>query len=331
MFSHFSAGQFLLRLKAADEIRLPVYKGSTLRGGFGYALKEVSCALKHQDCGTCMLRDRCIYLYLFETPPPPDAEMMRLYPTAPHPFIIEPPGDSDRIIRQGEDFGFGLTIVGRALEYLPYFVYAFIRLGERGLGKKKGAFSLEDVSIVSRDGLLSIYQADSVSLKKPDVSSTSRMVEDRCRALNSTQCLSIEFKTPARIKSDGHLTDAPEFHHLIRALLRRLSAFSYFHCDKKLEVDFRGLIERARKVECVSSNLVWRDWERYSSRQKQKMTLGGFVGEMKFAGDLFEFLPLLAWGEVLHVGKAASFGLGKYTLETLNYSSFTRGYGDPDG
>ncbi len=69
MFEHIRIGKFLLRLRALDDLHLPAYKGSTLRGGFGAALKHVACALKRQDCGGCLLRDRCVYLYLFETPP----------------------------------------------------------------------------------------------------------------------------------------------------------------------------------------------------------------------------------------------------------------------
>jgi hypothetical protein len=236
---------------------------------------------------------------------------------------------------------FGLTVVGRALEYLPYFIYAFMRLGETGLGRPvtadgiaacgggvspragsprrtaapRGRFSLEDVCAMSPDGLISIYEAGSQSLKKPAPYPTWGSIKARCEALQSARRLAIHFKTPARIKSDGRLNDAPEFHHLIRSLLRRLSSLSYFHCGGRLELDFRGLIERAHLVKRISSDLQWHDWERYSSRQKQKMTLGGFVGEMMFSGDFREFLPLLVWGEVLHIGKAASFGLGKYTLE----------------
>jgi hypothetical protein len=315
MLSHITVGQLALKLKALDEIHLPKYKGSTLRGGFGYALKEVSCTRKRQDCGTCMLRERCVYLYLFETPPPPDAEIMRLYPTAPHPFIIEPPENGDRVIPQREDFEFGLTVIGRALDYIPYFIYAFIRLGETGLGKGKNKFSLENVSAMSPDGFIPIYNKENQSLKKPDPFPDLPTVDARCESMRSARRLGIEFKTPTRIKSGGHLNDGPEFHHLIRSLLRRLSALSYFHCGRKLDADFKGLIERASQIECVSSDVHWRDWDRYSTRQKQKMTLGGFVGETVFSGDFREFLPLLVWGETLHVGKAASFGLGKYILK----------------
>jgi hypothetical protein len=314
MFSHIDIGQFVLKLKALDEIHLPAYKGSTLRGGFGYALKEVSCALKRQDCKTCMLRDRCVYLYLFETPPPPDTEMMRLYPTAPHPFIIEPPDNGARIVPQGGDFEFGLTVIGRALEYLPYFIYAFLHLGDKGLGSGKGRFVLQDVGAISSNGFKSIYQTQNQSLKKPNPYPTSQTIDALCEGFRSARQINIAFRTPTRIKSEGRLTGEPEFHNLIRSLLRRLSAISYFHCGRKLDMDFKGLIERAHLVERVSSDLQWHDWDRYSSRQKQKMTLGGFLGEATFKGDFWEFLPLLTWGEVLHVGKAASFGLGRYTI-----------------
>lgn len=44
------------------------------------------------------------------------------------------------------------------------------------------------------------------------------------------------------------------------------------------------------------------------------MKLGGIVGEVEYAGDLTPFAPFLAVGEWIHVGKNATFGLGKYTV-----------------
>ena len=42
--SHFKFAQFQFVLRAEDCINLPVYKGSTFRGGFGYVFKKVSGA-----------------------------------------------------------------------------------------------------------------------------------------------------------------------------------------------------------------------------------------------------------------------------------------------
>jgi len=63
--------------------------------------------------------------------------------------------------------------------------------------------------------------------------------------------------------------------------------------------------------------LRWYDWERYSSRQETRMRLGGLVGEVEFEGELAEFLPYLFLGELIHLGKGTSFGLGRYGVEVI--------------
>jgi CRISPR/Cas system endoribonuclease Cas6 (RAMP superfamily) len=45
------------------------------------------------------------------------------------------------------------------------------------------------------------------------------------------------------------------------------------------------------------------------------MVLGGAVGSWTLAGDLAPFWPLLYLGQWLHVGKSATFGLGRYRLK----------------
>jgi hypothetical protein len=322
MFEHFRVGKFTLRLRALSDLHLPAYKGSTLRGGFGQALKQVTCALKRQDSRQCLLSDRCVYVYLFETPPPADAEIMRLYPSAPHPFVIEPPLGTSEVIQRGALLEFGLIIIGKAIDYLPYFIYAFKFLGDRGIGKRQGKFILESVFAASQKGNMLVYESEEESLRRPPLFLTWEDVEGVCKQLEKVNDLSFQFITPTRIKFEGHLVSEPEFHHLMRSLLRRLSTLSYFHCGQKLDLDFQGLIERSRNISRVHSSVHWHDWDRYSNRQKQKMTLGGFVGEVSYHGEFAEFLPLLAWGRVFHIGKAGSFGLGRFEFKeaTLNPS-----------
>ena len=68
--------------------------------------------------------------------------MMRKYTVAPHPFILEPAPDNQRTCEEGEDISFGLTLVGRAIDYLPYFIYALDELGRIGIGKGRGKYEL---------------------------------------------------------------------------------------------------------------------------------------------------------------------------------------------
>ena len=64
------------------------------------------------------------------------------------------------------------------------------------------------------------------------------------------------------------------------------------------------------------SDLQWQDWERYSNRQKTRMTLGGFVGRVTYRGVFQPFWPFLLLGTFVHVGKGAAFGLGQYRIST---------------
>jgi len=56
------------------------------------------------------------------------------------------------------------------------------------------------------------------------------------------------------------------------------------------------------------------DIERYSRRQERRIPMGGLVGSVTYRGPLDEFLPWLALGEHVHVGKNTVFGMGKYRL-----------------
>jgi hypothetical protein len=136
-----------LTLRVQTPIHLPRYKGSALRGGFGIVFKETVCVVEHRDCGRCLLRTRCAYPYVFDTPVPEGATRMRKYPAAPHPFVLLPPLEHKTQYQPGETLTFGCTLIGRGAEYLPYFIYTFERLGTHyGLGKGRGRFALETVS-----------------------------------------------------------------------------------------------------------------------------------------------------------------------------------------
>ncbi len=133
--------------------------------------------------------------------------------------------------------------------------------------------------------------------------------------LHDARTLRLRFLTPTRIRVEGDLQSGLTFGLLARNLLRRVSLLSAVHGRAPLALDFRALVERAEGVETRASTLRWQDWERYSNRQHTKMKLGGFVGEVEYDGEAIrDFLPLLAAGEILHVGAGTSFGLGSYEV-----------------
>lgn len=125
----------------------------------------------------------------------------------------------------------------------------------------------------------------------------------------------VRFLTPARIRVNGDLQTDLSFELLVRNLLRRVSTLAAVHGRGAIELDYRGLIDRAASVKTRSSRLVWWDLDRYSNRQQTKMKLGGFIGEVEYEGEAVEeFLPLLVAGELLNIGTGTSFGLGCYRI-----------------
>ena len=73
---HFKFARFQFLLTAIDRLCLPEYKGSTLRGGFGYAFKKVVCALRTKKCPDCLLKEKASILTFLRTPPPADATIL---------------------------------------------------------------------------------------------------------------------------------------------------------------------------------------------------------------------------------------------------------------
>ena len=307
---NFRLARYRLTLTALSTITMPPYAGSTLRGGFGHAFRKMVCTQGPIDCRDCVLNAVCPYPYIFETAPFEGAQQLRTYGDVPRPFVIDPL-DTRGEYRKGESFSFQLTLIGRAIDYLPYFLVSFRELGEMGIGKGRGRFQLAHVR--TDDGE-SIYDGDTQMVHNLD---NARSFDDIQRETESqpTDELTLQLLTPTRITYEGALTDQLPFHVFWRRLIGRISALAYFHCGESLEMDFKGLIEKSTSVEMTDSTLRWKDWTRYSSRQDRKMQLGGLVGHATYAGDLGEFVPFAALGAYLHVGKNATFGLGKYRVE----------------
>lgn len=323
MLNHFTFAKFRFTIRAMEETSLPVYKGAVFRGGFGYAFKKIVCIQRtKKECSECLLHRRCVYSYIFETAPPEDTKVLRLYRAIPHPFVIEPPLDDTRVIKQGDRLSFNLILIGKAVDYLPYFILTFTELGKQGIGRDRGKFILEKVECLDVTGEgntiynseKEVLQNDYPLLEASRLNHAENLSVRKADKEDNSQ-VELRFLTPLRVRFDGRITHNIEFHVIFRNLLRRVSSLLYFHCGRELECDYKAYIEEAEKIKTVSNRLQWFDWERYSTRQKQKMTLGGVLGTAKYEGNLKPFLPFLKLGEYIHVGKGTSFGLGKYRMK----------------
>ncbi|MDY6853435.1 MAG: CRISPR system precrRNA processing endoribonuclease RAMP protein Cas6 [Thermodesulfobacteriota bacterium] len=308
-------GTYLFSSVFETDAILPVYKGSTFRGVFGHALKKVVCALKRRDCKDCLLKDKCVYSFVFETPGKPDRpEGKKRIAAPPHPYVIEPPDTNKTHYKKGENFDFALILFGRANEYLPYFIYAFECMGDLGIGKgvdgKRARFILKNVITDN----ITVYSGETRKINTGKACQELLILHNNKEKFPPVSAIELTFKTPLRNKFQNRLEASLPFHILMRAVLRRISSLYNYHGNGEPPLDYRGLVERAKYIEIKSSALRWFDWKRYSNKQDRSMLMGGMVGKVTYLGDLTEFLPLVRFCEKTHLGKQTSFGLGKIEI-----------------
>lgn len=306
----FPLARYRFEWRATSTMRMPDYAGSMLRGAFGHALRQLACMTKQKECDGCPLIASCPYPAIFALVPPA-AHSLQKFSQIPVPYIIEPPEWGASQLAEGELFSFHIVLVGRAMKELPLIILAWRRALARGVGPGDGTAELVRVLHCGHAQETAIYSPESGAIdphpQEIDVSPAGAAPER----------VSLQFSTPLRLQRNGnalapHKLDART---LLMALVRRTSLLSEFHSDRPLVSDFSFLLQACSAVH-DEKHLVWRDWTRYSSRQQQKMALGGVVGQWQLDGNLTPFLPFLHLGQWLHVGKEAAFGLGQYTLAT---------------
>lgn len=300
-----------IRAVARDVIELPAFSGSTLRGSLGHALLDTVCVTSHRECGDCRVSDVCSYPYLFETAPPPGSRRLSGLPFAPHPYVLVPPEGAGNV-GAGEEFRFGLTLIGRATELLPTVAGAILRMSERGLGRTRGQFDVSSIAALPPAPPEPLVQGDPPALVRSyqqAICTVAAYLPDP-----GLERLELSFVSPLRLVRKGRLEEEIPFHLLIRALLRRASSLLEFHEGIDLDLDFKRLIEEAGQVELTSSDLRRTDQVRFSARQQRTMNLVGVQGSVVYSGRLERFLPLLALGLAVGAGKGTTFGLGRMRI-----------------
>ncbi|MDO8940711.1 MAG: CRISPR system precrRNA processing endoribonuclease RAMP protein Cas6 [Methylicorpusculum sp.] len=296
-------------------VNLPRFPGSAWRGAFGHALKKTVCVVRNTPCNQCLLKNACAYSYVFETPPSANAEKMRKYTAAPHPFVLQFPQTAAR-----SGYELDIILFGHGQRYFPYFIHALQTAGRSGIGGHQQLFNLQKVDDISLTGhYLTIYENGEL---KPQPAPEQPLIPDM------PVKIAITFHTPLRIKQDNKNLVSRQFTFsaFFSTLLRRISMISYFHTDTLLETDFAGLSGQAKTVEFNQQNLQWFDWTRYSSRQQTEMSMGGLIGTVELdMHNLEAFWPYLWLGQWTHVGKGTSMGMGAYSIKaaSLPATSFT--------
>jgi hypothetical protein len=291
---------------------LPPWPGSALRGAFGHALRQLACMTGEPECQGCLLRSSCLYSSVFESPRVP-TNVPGNGREGPNPYVIQGRyQEQGQKIRKGDAWSFTMVLMGPALQQLPLLIVSWQRALSRGITPRELCFTLEKVECLDQlqgrpQPVWQAGQNTPVKDHTPGIALPPAPVVPE---------LMIELITPARILRRRELQNVENFaiENWLAALMRRYAAVSDCHFQERTTPwPLARLHELADTLVC-QADLHWATWQRYSSRQGQKMDLSGVMGTLRLTGDWSSVWPLLYFGQWLHVGKNATFGLGGYRL-----------------
>ena len=127
----------------------------------------------------------------------------------------------------------------------------------------------------------------------------------------------VRFLTPTELKSGDEIAARPEFATLFARIRDRVSTLRALYGRGPLEIDFRGMGERAAVVRMTRCELRHSAVERRSTRTGQTHPLGGFTGEAEYEGELAGFLPFLEAARWTGIGRQTVWGKGAIETAVL--------------
>lgn len=301
-----SIQRFMLSFDSPVGRTIPAFAGNVWRGAFGHALRAATCLTGAPQCTDCTRKSQCAYAYVFETPPPAEATSMRLYPNAPHPFVLRelpPTGSASAVVM--------LTVIGRAQRLLPLMVEALRQAAAGPHGIAGQQLVLRSIRQEARLGQDDWQRIDD------DTGLLSALAPTSCEPpVAPPGVLRMELITPLRVKREGRSLGPTTlgFSDVFGALMRRVSMLCSFHGAAPLQAPFAELAGQSRQVR-MRAELLGVQQQRFSNRQQQAMPMDGVMGWLEInAADVAPFWPFLWLGQYVHAGSAATMGLGCYEI-----------------
>ncbi len=281
---------------------LPPLPTTALHGALARTIYDDVCIAKARpDCAGCPAEQTCAYPVLFE---PPTRELQSLrqlgvttepprpLALAPDPPLI-PTTEEPIVVRRGNRIRFRLVALGKVWDYWDHLRRALRRVGRKGLGARNSRVTLE------------LEELTPLPSVEP-------------QSASATDSVTLRFVTPLRLKHQGQIASSIDGPLLLDAIARRAALLAHLDgTDWQLS---EKLASAAAALQSVASVRVVRVG-RYSGRQQRWMLWPGLVGTVRLSGPtLPELVPLLHFGSIAQVGKATTFGFGRYELSFDGHS-----------
>lgn len=311
-----------LTFKTENEIFFPLNPVNTFRGAMGYALRHISCIQRKSNdkyaCNSCSLANSCAYSICYETNRTHlkiDFDNFKSF-EIPHLMNIDSGFPGNTIVKAGEKFTFNVRLLGNAVTVAPYIIVAAQNAGLRGIRDSKA----ELVSIVDDFSEKIIWSKQKDNIVLPEIENFT-VHEPDCNNTESCE-LKLNLVTPVAFKNKqtGKITREPNFNRIIGSLMRRYTFFEATE-GRKLNWHFNEISELAKQVRISGMNIETVCWERYSTRQNQRIPVSGIMGTVNFIGPVAGFEELLNAGEILRCGRSITLGQGRINVARIRHLS----------
>ncbi|MGI8744150.1 MAG: CRISPR system precrRNA processing endoribonuclease RAMP protein Cas6 [Bryobacteraceae bacterium] len=288
--------------RAREPLYFPPGKSANiLRGAWGAILRRMACVPQCAGARVCEVRESCAYARMFE--PSAIAPGPSGLTDWPRPFVFRANHLDGRTIEPGACFHFDLNVFDLQRPEIAYLMLTFRELAREGLGPGRRRAELAEVSQLDADGV-AFALGEPPTPMALTLSPVGRRVE-RVR---------VRFVTPTELKSGQKIAERPDFAVLAGRIRDRLSTLREIYDDGPLPIDFRAFGQRASQVRMTRCDIRRVEVERRSSRTGEVHSIGGFVGEAEYEGELAEFVPYLRAAKWVGAGRQTVWGKGQIEI-----------------
>jgi CRISPR-associated endoribonuclease Cas6 len=293
MNQQFSFLRMRLQFEAREVVRFPAVTASNaVRGALGWAL--------HADAN--------VYRAIFE-PKQESGEGPSGLGDLPRPFVLRASHLNGKTLAPGDTFHLDVHIFDATVVPTGILQQAFEKLAERGFGGAGGRAGAN-----GRAKLTAWQSLDLTGSVNPKPRENMLQLVSNGQPVHH---LSVQFVTPTELKVSGALALRPEFPVLFARLRDRLRSLSTLY-GTPVELDFEGLTNRSQKIALRPDELSWEKSTRTSRKTGLTHPLGGFLGRVRYEGELDEFFPLLQAACWTGVGRQTVWGKGEMALRILS-------------
>ena len=226
----------------------------------------------------------------------------------PRPLVFRAWHLDGRTIPAGRGFHFDLNLFELQNPAIAYLVLAFAQLGREGLGPQRRPVDLVSVWQLGLDGQPKARLFDGTSLNGTQAAPEELGLRAPSEAVEGVR---LRFVTPTELKFADTIATKPEFGVVAARIRDRVSILLQTYGEGPPPIDFKAFGERAQGVKMTRCAVRQVDVERRSSRTGQVHSIGGFVGEADYEGDLGEFVPYLKAAKWTGVGRQTVWGKGE--------------------